>query len=40
MADVARLAGGGHTIIEINDGGSATLLGQMDPRDVYRALAR
>ena len=37
-ADVARLASGGYTIIEINDGGSSTLPEQMDPRAVYRAL--
>jgi len=39
-ADVARLAAGGTTIIEINDGGSSTLPEQMDPRVLYRALAR
>lgn len=37
-ADVARLAAGGYTVIEINDGGSSVLPEQMDPRDVYRAI--
>jgi hypothetical protein len=37
-ADVARLAGGGYTTIEINDGGSSILPEQMDPRDLYRAI--
>ena len=37
-ADVARLAGGGYTVIEINDGGSSILPEQMDPRDFYRAV--
>jgi hypothetical protein len=37
-ADVARLSEGGHTIIEINDGGSSILPESMDPRDLYRAL--
>lgn len=37
-ADVARLAAGGYTVLEINDGGCSTLPEQMDPRDVYRAL--
>jgi hypothetical protein len=37
-ADVARLANGGTTIIEINDGGSSVLPEQMDPRDLYRAV--
>ncbi|WP_394828312.1 ATP-grasp domain-containing protein [Pendulispora albinea] len=37
-ADVARLAGGGYTILELNDGGCSTLPEQMDPRDVYRAM--
>ena len=37
-ADVARLAGGGWTIVEINDGGSSTFPEQLDPRDFYRAL--
>lgn len=36
-ADVARLASGGYTVIEINDGGSSTLPEQMNPREVYRA---
>jgi len=35
-ADVARLAGGGYSVIEINDGGSSILPEQMDPRDLYR----
>lgn len=38
-ADVARLAAGGWTVIEINDGGSSTFPEQLDPRDVYRAVA-
>lgn len=38
-ADVARLAGGGYTVIEINDGGSSVFPEQMDPRDLYRAVA-
>ncbi len=37
-ADVARLAAGGWTIIEINDGGSSTFPEQLDPRDFYRAM--
>ena len=37
-ADVARLASGGYTVIEINDGGCSTLPEQLDPRDLYRAL--
>ncbi len=39
-ADVARLASGGYTVLEINDGGSSTLPEQLDPREVYRAIAR
>ena len=39
-ADVARLAGGGYTVIEINDGGSSVLPEQMDPRELYRAVMR
>jgi hypothetical protein len=39
-ADVARLASGGYTVIELNDGGSASLPEQMDPRDLYRAILR
>jgi hypothetical protein len=39
-ADVARLSGGGYTVIEINDGGSSILPEQMDPRDFYRAVLR
>ncbi|MBK8252554.1 MAG: ATP-grasp domain-containing protein [Polyangiaceae bacterium] len=38
-ADVARLAGGGYTVIEINDGGSSVLPEQLDPRDLYRVVA-
>lgn len=38
-ADVARLASGGWTIIEINDGGSSTLPEQLDPRELYRVIA-
>ena len=37
-ADVARLARGGYTVIEINDGGCAVLPEQMDPRTLYRAV--
>ena len=37
-ADVARLSAGGYTVLELNDGGSATLPEQMDPRDLYRAI--
>ena len=37
-ADVARLASGGYTIIELNDGGCAQLPEQLDPRELYRAL--
>lgn len=37
-ADVARLAGGGYTIIEINDGGCSVLPERLDPRDLYRAI--
>lgn len=37
-ADVARLASGGHTVIELNDGGSSVLPEQMDPRELYRAV--
>lgn len=39
-ADVARLASGGYTVVEINDGGSAILPEQMDPRDLYRVMSR
>ena len=39
-ADVARLASGGYTVIEINDGGCSTLPEQLDPRELYRALLR
>lgn len=37
-ADVARLASGGYTVIEVNDGGSSVLPEQMDPRDLFRAV--
>jgi hypothetical protein len=37
-ADVARLASGGYTVIEINDGGSSVLPERLDPRDLYRAM--
>ena len=37
-ADVARLAAGGYSVIEINDGGSSILPEQMDPRDLYRCF--
>jgi len=37
-ADVARLPGGGHTVIEINDGGVSTIPATMDPRLLYQAL--
>ena len=37
-ADVARLASGGWTIVEINDGGSSTFPEQLDPRGFYRAV--
>jgi hypothetical protein len=37
-ADVARLASGGWTIIEINDGGSSTFPEQLDPRVFYEAV--
>jgi hypothetical protein len=37
-ADVARLAAGGWTVIEINDGGSSTFPERLDPRDFYRAV--
>lgn len=38
-ADVARLASGGFTVIEINDGGSSVLPERLDPRDLYRAVS-
>jgi hypothetical protein len=37
-ADVARLAGGGYTVIEINDGGCSVLPERMDPREVFRPM--
>jgi hypothetical protein len=37
-ADVARLEKGGHTVIEINDGGCSVLPEQLDPRVLYRAV--
>jgi ATP-grasp domain, R2K clade family 3 len=37
-ADVARLAQGDYTVIEINDGGCSVLPEQMDPRELYQAL--
>jgi ATP-grasp domain-containing protein len=37
-ADVARLARGGWTIIEINDGGTSTFPEQLDPRVFYTAV--
>ena len=38
VVDVARLASGGYTILEVNDGGSAILPERLDPRDLYRAI--
>src|SRR5262249_42685883 len=35
VADVARLAAGGYTVIECNDGGAAVLPERMDPRELY-----
>jgi hypothetical protein len=35
-ADVARLADGGWTVVEINDGGSSIFPERLDPRDFYR----
>jgi hypothetical protein len=37
-ADVARLASGGYSVIEINDGGSSILPERLDPRELYRAV--
>lgn len=37
-ANVARLARGGYTIIELNDGGCTQLPEQLDPRELYRAM--
>lgn len=39
-ADVGRLASGGHTVIELNDGGSSRLPEQLDPFELYEAIAR
>lgn len=39
-ADVARLAGGGTTVVEINDGGCTTLPEKMDPEELYEAVFR
>lgn len=38
-ADVARLADGGATVVEINDGGIASLPDDLDVRRLYEALA-
>lgn len=38
-ADVARLANGGTTVVEINDGGIASLPDDLDARALYEALA-
>jgi hypothetical protein len=38
VADVARLADGGWTIVEINDGGTSMLPEYLDPRDLYRRI--
>lgn len=37
-ADVARLAAGGYTVVEINDGGCSTFPELLDPRAFYRAV--
>jgi ATP-grasp domain, R2K clade family 3 len=37
-ADVARLAEGGWTVVELNDGGSSTLPELLDPRPLYRQI--
>jgi hypothetical protein len=37
-ADVARLPGGGMTVVEINDGGVSTIPTQLDPKDLYEAI--
>lgn len=39
-ADVARLADGGTTIVEINDGGCTTMPEQLDTLALYRAMFR
>jgi hypothetical protein len=38
VADVGRLAAGGSTIVELNDGGSCALPAQLDPWELYRAI--
>ena len=38
-ADVARLEGGGWTVIELNDGGCSGLPVQLDPWALYHAVA-
>jgi len=38
VADVARLAGGGTTVIEINDGGHAMLPPRLEPAELYGAI--
>lgn len=38
-ADVARLASGGWTVIELNDGGCSALPPQLDPWRLYEAIA-
>lgn len=37
-ADIGRLAAGGHTVVEINDGGAASLPAQLDPWALYEAI--
>lgn len=39
-ADIARLADGGTTVIEINDGGCTTMSDQVDQRALLRAMRR
>lgn len=39
-ADIGRLAAGGHTVVELNDGGSAALPAQLDPWQLYEAVLR
>jgi len=38
VADVARVGGGGTTIIEINDGGHAILPPRCEPAELYEAM--